>query len=149
MIPDKNLHILTVEDNPDTQTLLRYMLKPYFTLVFSSQVDDALRQAEQYTIGLFLLDINLGEHRTGIDLLKLLRQRPGYEETPALALTAYAMPGDRDRFLDAGFDGYISKPFTRRDLLEAIEMALEKKRPKASRVINTKSSPKKSLRQKA
>ena len=149
MIPDKNLHILTVEDNPDTQTLLRYMLKPYFTLVFSSQVDDALRQAEHYTIGLFLLDINLGEHRTGIDLLQLLRQRPGYEDTPALALTAYAMPGDRDRFLNAGFDGYISKPFTRRDLLEAIEMALEKKRPKASRVINTKSSPKKSSRQKA
>ncbi len=149
MIPDKNLHILTVEDNPDTQTLLRYMLKPHFTLVFSSQVDDALRQAEQYTIGLFLLDINLGEHRTGIDLLLLLRQRPGYEETPALALTAYAMPGDRDRFLDAGFDGYISKPFTRRDLLEAIEMAFEKKRPKASRVKNTKPSPKKSSKQKA
>ena len=149
MIPDKNLHILTVEDNPDTQTLLRYMLKPHFALVFSSQVDEALIEAEKYTFGLFLLDINLGEQRTGIDLLELLRQRPGYEDTPALALTAYAMPGDRDRFLDAGFDGYISKPFTRRDLLEAIEMALEKKRPKASRVINTKSSPKKSLRQKA
>ncbi len=149
MITDKNLHILTVEDNPDTQTLLRYMLKPHFALVFSSQVDDALRQAEQYTIGLFLLDINLGEQRTGIDLLQLLRQRPGYEDTPALALTAYAMPGDRDRFLDAGFDGYISKPFTRRELLDVIEMALEKKRPKASRMKNTKSSPKKSSKQKA
>ncbi len=149
MITDKNLHILTVEDNPDTQTLLRYMLKPHFTLVFSSQVDDALSQAEKYTIGLFLLDINLGEQRTGIDLLQLLRQRPGYEDTPALALTAYAMPGDRDRFIDAGFDGYISKPFTRRELLDVIEMALEKKRPKASRMKNTKSSPKKSSKQKA
>ncbi len=125
------------------------MLKPHFTLVFSSQVDDALRQAEKYTIDLFLLDINLGEQRTGIDLLQLLRQRPDYEDTPALALTAYAMPGDRDRFIDAGFDGYISKPFTRRELLDVIEMALEKKRPKASRMKNTKSSPKKSSKQKA
>ncbi len=149
MIADKSLHILTVEDNPDTQTLLRYMLKPYFSLVFSSNVDEALAQAEQHAFGMFLLDINLGEQRTGIDLLQLLRQRPGYENTPALAITAYAMPGDRDRFIDAGFDGYISKPFTRRELLDVIEMALEKKRPKASRMKNTKSSPKKSSKQKA
>ncbi len=148
-IADKNLHILTVEDNPDTQTLLRYMLKPHFALVFSSQVDEALIQAEKYSIGLFLLDINLGEQRTGIDLLQLLRQRPGYEDTPALALTAYAMPGDRERFLDAGFDGYISKPFTRRELLNAIEKALEKKRPKAAGKKGVKSSAKKSSKQKA
>lgn len=149
MITDKNLHILTVEDNPDTQTLLRYMLKPHFSLVFSSQVDDALIQAGKHTIGLFLLDINLGEQRTGIDLLLLLRQRPGYEDTPALALTAYAMPGDRERFLEAGFDGYISKPFTRRELLDAIEKALEKKRPKTAAKKATKPSPKKSTKQKA
>ena len=136
MIADKSLHILTVEDNPDTQTLLRYMLKPYFTLVFSSHVDEALALAEKHTFGLFLLDINLGEQRTGIDLLQLLREKPGYENTPALAITAYAMPGDRDRFILAGFDGYISKPFTRRELLETIEHALDKKKqakaPKAA-----------------
>ena len=149
MITDKTLHILTVEDNPDTQTLLRYMLKPYFTLVFSSQVDDALVKAETHTIDLFLLDINLGEQRTGIDLLQLLRQRPGYEDIPALALTAYAMPGDRDRFLNAGFDGYISKPFTRRELLDAIEKALEKKRPQAAAKKKSKAVPKKSPKQKA
>ena len=143
MIADKSLHILTVEDNPDTQTLLRYMLKPYFTLVFSSHVDEALAQAEKHTFGLFLLDINLGEQRTGIDLLQLLRQRPGYENTPALAITAYAMPGDRDRFILAGFDGYISKPFTRRELLESIEKALSKKKsndPKTAGKKNSKSS---------
>ena len=149
MIPDKNLHILTVEDNPDTQTLLRYMLQPHFALVFASQVDQALIEAEKYTIGLFLLDINLGEQRTGIDLLELLRLRPSYKDTPALALTAYAMPGDGERFLDAGFDGYISKPFTRRELLNAIEMALEKKRPKAVGKKGVKSPAKKSSKQKA
>lgn len=127
MIANKDLHILAVEDNPDTQTLLRYMLKPYFSLHFSSQVDEALQLAGKHPFGLFLLDINLGEQRTGIDLLQLLRQRTGFENTPALALTAYAMPGDRERFLESGFDDYISKPFTRRELLEAIERALEKR----------------------
>ncbi len=155
MIADKSLHILTVEDNPDTQTLLRYMLKPYFTLVFSFHVDEALALAEQHAFGLFLLDINLGEQRTGIDLLQLLRQKPGYENTPALAITAYAMPGDRDRFIMAGFDGYISKPFTRRELLETIEIALEKKKSKGTKAAaagkkNSKPSPaKKSSKQNA
>ena len=68
---------------------------------------------------------------------------------PDQPVMAALIAGDRDRFLNVGFDGYISKPFTRRDLLKAIEMALEKKRPKASRVKNTKSSPKKSSKQKA
>ena len=153
MIADKSLHILTVEDNPDTQTLLRYMLKPYFSLAFSSNVDHALAQAEEHAFGMFLLDINLGEQRTGIDLLQLLRLRPGYENTPALAITAYAMPGDRDRFILAGFDGYISKPFTQRELLESIEIALEKKKSKGAKTAgknNTKpTAAKKSSKQKA
>ena len=43
------------------------------------------------------------------------------------------MPGDRDRFIMAGFDGYISKPFTRRELLESIEMALDPKKSKSTK----------------
>jgi CheY-like chemotaxis protein len=45
-------------------------------------------------------------------------------DTPAVALTAYAMPGDREDFLEAGFDEYVSKPFTRTDLTETIKDAL-------------------------
>ena len=124
MADTRQLHILAVEDNPDTQTLLRYMLQAHFTLGFSATVDDALALAETASFDLFLLDINLGEQRTGMDLLHLLRERPHYRQTPAIALTAYAMPGDRDRFLNAGFNGYISKPFTRRDLLATIDHVL-------------------------
>jgi len=124
----KELHILTVEDNPDTQTLLRYMLQQHFNMSFSSHVDEALNLAAEKEFNLFLLDINLGESRTGVDLLHLLREQPRYANTPALALTAYAMPGDRERFLDAGFNGYISKPFTRRELLDTIKVAINGKK---------------------
>lgn len=124
----KKLHILTVEDNPDTQTLLRYMLQQHFNMSFSSHVDEALDLAAEKEFNLFLLDINLGEARTGVDLLHLLREQPRYANTPALALTAYAMPGDRERFLDAGFNGYISKPFTRRELLDTIKVAINGKK---------------------
>jgi CheY-like chemotaxis protein len=118
--------ILAVEDNPDTQLLLRYLLKPHYELEITSHVDDALQAAGKGHFDLLVLDINLGEERTGIDLLQELRKMPEYQNTPALALTAYAMPGDRERFRESGFDEYISKPFTRKELYEALKNMLEK-----------------------
>lgn len=117
--------ILVVEDNKDTRLLLRYMLKDRFQLSMASNVDDALAAAEGATFALLLLDINLGSRRTGVNLLEHLRDQPEHASTPALALTAYALPGDRDRFLDAGFDGYVSKPFQRKELLSTIDTILQ------------------------
>lgn len=117
--------VLAVEDNADTLTLLRYMLSKQYHPVLASHVEKALALAEEHQVDLFLLDINLGEEYTGISLLKRLREYPRYRVTPILALTAYAMPGDRERFIEMGFDGYVSKPFTRQTLLDAIEDALQ------------------------
>lgn len=123
MTDSDRVRILAVEDNPDTQTLLRYLLRQ-FDVVLASHVGDALQTAATTAFDVFVLDINLGERQTGIDLLHNLRAMALHRDTPALALTAYAMPGDRDRFLKAGFDAYVSKPFTRNELLEAIYLLL-------------------------
>lgn len=120
MASDRTPHILVVEDNPDTQLLLRYLLRPHFEAEIVSHVDEALEVARKQDFDLLVLDINLGENRTGIDLLQELRLNDAYRSTPALALTAYAMPGDRERFQSAGFTQYISKPFTRKELYEAL-----------------------------
>jgi CheY-like chemotaxis protein len=113
-------HVLVVEDNRDTQLLLQYFLRAHCTLEIAAHVEEALRMATGAPFDVFILDINLGEERTGIELLQLLRSLPLHQQTPALALTAYAMPGDRERFLSAGFDRYISKPFTRQELLATL-----------------------------
>ncbi|HHP7236802.1 response regulator [Longibacter sp.] len=118
-------HILAVEDNSETQLLLKHLLKSSFDVVVVSGVDDALDAADENDFDIFLLDINLSGQRTGTDLLHLLRQREQLADVPAIALTAYAMPGDREDFLEAGFDQYVSKPFTRADLTSAIETSLE------------------------
>lgn len=125
MTQDKQIRILAVEDNPDTQLLLRYLLRPHYDLEIVPRVDEAIRAASGQSYDVLLLDINLGEERTGIDLLNQLRGMPDYAKTPALALTAYAMPGDRERFVNSGFDGYISKPFTRNELYDAIKSVLD------------------------
>lgn len=126
MSQDKTPRILAVEDNPDTQLLLRYLLRSEYALEVVPHVEDALRAAREGEFDLLVLDINLGEERTGLDLLNELRALPAYENTPALALTAYAMPGDKERFEDAGFEAYIAKPFTRKELHTALKWMLEK-----------------------
>jgi CheY-like chemotaxis protein len=126
MSQDRKPRILAVEDNPDTQLLLRYLLRSEYSLEVVPHVEDALRAAREGEFDLLVLDINLGEERTGLDLLNELRAMPAHKDTPALALTAYAMPGDKERFEDAGFEVYIAKPFTRKELHTALKLMLEK-----------------------
>lgn len=57
---------------------------------------------------------------TGEDLVKELRQTETYRRVPIIALTAYALPGDRERFLSIGFDRHLSKPFDPRALVTMI-----------------------------
>jgi Response regulators consisting of a CheY-like receiver domain and a winged-helix DNA-binding domain len=116
--------ILAVEDNAETQLLLEHLLKDSFEVTVVAGVDGALTAVEEHSYDALLLDINLSEQRTGTDLLHLLRERDDVGNVPAIALTAYAMPGDREDFLEAGFDEYVSKPFTRHDLTDAIEASL-------------------------
>lgn len=116
--------VLAVEDNSETQLLLEHLLKKSYEVVVVAGVDEALDTVSDSRFDALLLDINLSEERTGTDLLHLLRERNDMNDVPAIALTAYAMPGDREDFLESGFDQYVSKPFTRADLTEAIETSL-------------------------
>ena len=116
--------ILVVEDERHIQSLLQYLLRPRFSLKVVSHGEEALRVAHVRRFDLFIIDINLGESYTGMDLLRDLRAQPMYANTPAIACTAYALPGDRERFLRAGFDIHLTKPFTRERLLHAVQEAL-------------------------
>ena len=125
MSPLRPACILVVEDDQDTCMLLNHLLSKHYELHLVRDVNAALHVARAHSFDLFLLDVNLGEERTGTDLLALLRALPDIDRIPALAVTAYALPGDRERLMHAGFDGYLSKPFTRQELLESIRRLLE------------------------
>lgn len=124
MDPSSPPRILAVEDNSETRLLLQHLLQTSFEVQVVSGVDEALDAVEETAYDVFLLDINLSEQRTGTDLLRLLRDNRSFQTVPAIALTAYAMPGDEETFLEAGFDHYVSKPFTLSDLTSAIEKTL-------------------------
>ena len=125
MKSDKSGHILIIEDNEDTQYLLRYLLDKWYQVTIVARVDEALEKVTQFAFDLLLVDINLGEERTGVDLLNIIRGNDEYTHLPMLAITAYAMPGDNKRFMSMGFNGYVSKPFTRRELYSAIYAILD------------------------
>jgi len=119
-------HILIIEDNRDTQTLLKYLLGADYHLQIVGEFNQAIEIANEASFDLLLIDINLGEERTGVDLLNILRETDPYNDVPMIAITAYAMPGDFQRFINIGFDAYISKPFTRHDLINTIKNFIPK-----------------------
>ena len=128
-ILDKPL-ILLVEDNEIARRVIEMMLRDNYDIVAASTYDEALGYAREYQFDLLLLDIGLNERRTGVEILHGVRRIARYHTVPAVACTAYSLPGYRDRFLEAGFDGYIAKPFRSRQLLETITAALEQGRTK-------------------
>lgn len=117
--------LLSVEDNSDTRLLIRHLLDGDYEITFATDAEEALSVLELDTsVDLLLVDINLGSGPSGTDLLREIKAREDLEDVPAIALTAYAMPGDREELLDEGFDGYVGKPFTQEELTRAIDQTL-------------------------
>lgn len=125
MDTSKPTRVLSVEDDSDTRLLLKHLLGETYDITFAHSAKEALDAIESAPFDLLLVDINLGEEKTGTELLHIVRNREELAEIPAVALTAYSMPGDREELLDEGFDGYVGKPFSKEDLLEAIDQNLE------------------------
>lgn len=119
--------VLAVDDNPAMLVLLECFLEEVpevDTLDTSVDEEGALALARRQRYDVVLLDISLGGVRTGEDVLHELRKLPGYQGVPAVAVTAYALPEDRERFLKAGFDIYLAKPFTEEQLRDVLIQAL-------------------------
>jgi len=112
--------ILVVEDNEKNMKLVRDVLQAtgYSTLE-ASTAGRAIALAVEHSPALVLMDIRLSG-MDGLEALKQLRMDSRTERIPVLAVTAQAMKGDRDRFMEAGFDGYLSKPIDIDELLEAV-----------------------------
>ena len=120
------LRILLTEDNTVNQRLASRLLeKEGHVVVVADDGIKALKACKENTFDLILMDVQMPV-MDGIEATAAIRQ---IEQTtglhiPIVAMTAHAMAGDRQRFLKAGMDGYVSKPIHSRELLEAIESVL-------------------------
>jgi CheY-like chemotaxis protein len=109
--------ILLVEDDAINAMVIKKFLSKSYKVDVASKSNQSLEMAEANNYSLFLLDINLGRGMNGIDVLVEIRKMPKYSKTPIIASTAYTMKGDKERLLQAGFDDYISKPYTMHEII--------------------------------
>lgn len=117
--------IAVVEDNADNRMLLQAILGDMYDLVEYENGVDALAGLASARPDLVLLDISL-PGMDGNEILRRIRQDGALDSLPVVALTAHAMSGDRERFLSAGFDDYVTKPIVDETLLMgAIERLLK------------------------
>ena len=110
--------IALVEDNPDNRLLVQAILEDLYEVTEYVTGEDALAGMQAQRPHLVLLDISLPA-MDGTQVLAAMRRDHVLRALPVIALTAHAMAGDRERYLDAGFDEYLTKPIVDETLLLA------------------------------
>jgi two-component system cell cycle response regulator DivK len=112
--------VLVVEDNEKNMKLVRDVLQASgYTTLEATTGEEAVELALLQAPALVLMDVQL-PGIDGVEALDRLRDDERTASIPVLALTAQAMRGDREQFLEAGFDGYLSKPMDVLELINAV-----------------------------
>ena len=116
----KNVYV--IEDNEKNMKLFRAVLKliPDINIFEETSGELGLELIMSGNPDLVILDIQLPEI-SGIDICKKLREQDAFKDTPIIAVTSFAMKGDKDRILSAGFNEYISKPIKINDFRELVK----------------------------
>jgi two-component system cell cycle response regulator DivK len=115
------MKILIAEDNAVNRELLRELLEMRGYEVFEAcNGQEALDMIGPILPDLLVLDLGMPV-LDGFGAIQKIRATPEFAQLPVLAATAYAMRGDRDRVLEAGFDGYVSKPIDPKTLNQEID----------------------------
>ena len=124
--------ILIVEDNPQNMKVLLMTLRPYgYTFLKATDGEEALEMAVREKPDLIIMDIQLPK-LNGLEVTRRLRQVPALSHIPIIVITAYAMKGDEEKFIEAGCDAFLPKPVNTRELPEMIaQMLLGRKQGKA------------------
>ena len=120
--------VLIVEDNPLNLKLVRdVLLNAGFDVIESRTGEEGVARAQDSRPDVILMDLQL-PGINGTQALRLIRDDPSGADVPVIALTAFAMSDDRERALLDGFDGYLTKPISVRDLpLEVARFLTEKR----------------------
>ncbi|MDP1995130.1 MAG: response regulator [Ignavibacteria bacterium] len=117
---NEKLNILVVEDNHDNREVISLFIRGSASLDFATNGEEALVKTDRNLYDIILMDINLGAGMDGIAVTQEIRKMPIYSDTPIIAVTAYAMNSDKERFLSGGCSHYLAKPFARQEILKLI-----------------------------
>ncbi|BDQ02486.1 ATP-binding protein [Ignavibacterium sp.] len=118
--------VLLVEDDEVNSRLIKIMLEGNFDITWAFDSSEALSLVNSFSYDIILMDINLKGELNGIETTREIRKLEQYKEIPIIAVTAYAMHDEREKILNSGFTGYLSKPFKKDDLIRTLNDVLIK-----------------------
>ncbi|MCF8302752.1 MAG: response regulator [Bacteroidales bacterium] len=130
--PYEQVVVFVVEDDRMNRLVLQKMLDSKYKIIMAVDGEETIKKVKDYydhgqLFDIMLFDINLPAPWDGIKLMKEIKQKwPEYKQVPFVAQTAYAMSGDKERFLEAGFDDYLPKPVVQGKLFNIIDVQLQK-----------------------
>ena len=120
--------VLVVDDNSSNRLFINHILRSYVRIIEAEDGISGVTFASKEHFDLILMDINLGDGIDGVETMHQIKKISGYANVPIIAVTAYAMFGDKERFLSEGFDNYLEKPFTKAILVDLVERTLAKEK---------------------
>jgi len=119
--------VLLIEDNDKNRKLVTILLKAKgYEIIEAITGEEALSCLQTCKPDIILLDIQL-PYMDGLTLAKRIKSQPETKDIPIIAVTAYAMKGDKEKMLDSGCDAYVSKPIDTRSLPLIVASFIEKK----------------------
>jgi two-component system cell cycle response regulator DivK len=120
--------ILVVEDQEDNRTILRDLLGAAgYELIEAADGAEGVKLAQQEKPDLILMDIQLPV-MDGYEAMRRIKGDAALKSTPIIAVTSYALSGDEAKARAAGCDGYVTKPFSPRELLAKVRQYLPEKK---------------------
>ncbi len=118
--------VLYIEDDSINWEIVILFLKGQYFVDTASDSSEALSKIKIKKYDIVLLDISLKKGTNGLELAKEIRRVKNYKHTPIIAVTAHASREDEQRILGGACSHYISKPFTKKVLIETLKNALPK-----------------------
>ena len=116
--------VLIIEDNDDNLYLIKFILETSnISVIYAKNGKDGYDTAIHEKPDLVLMDIQLPDIN-GLEVTKRIRQVEGFADMPIIAITSYAMTGDRQKALNAGCTGYIEKPIDPETFKSTVEKFL-------------------------
>lgn len=113
--------ILIVDNDEASRDIIKLFLKNICNVDAAESGEEAIKLVKEKSYKLIFMDINLGKGLSGIETTQKIKKLNAYKNVPIVALTAFAMSGEKEEFLRMGCTHYLSKPFMKKDLLDLLK----------------------------
>jgi len=119
--------LLVVDNDESSRDIIKLFVQNICDADFADSGEKAFRLINEKKYDIILMDINLGQGMSGVETTKEIRKIESYKSVPIVAITGFAMRGDREEFIQAGCTHYLSKPFSRSKIMKLISEIASKK----------------------